>query len=152
VIGDDEWNAVILVNRTTELSYRRFCVQKSLRGEGSKCNNYFWLDQLQLPDEIRAARCNFIRQWISISRRPMLEDIADEHVLSGQIDGGKDLREELSCLTDERSSRRIFIRTRGLPHTHELCLGIPFAGNGIRGSLVQSAASAFCHCILDCLQ
>src|ERR1700704_458356 len=47
VIGDDERYAVVPVNEPTELTERSFCVQESLRSEGSKSNNHFWLDELE---------------------------------------------------------------------------------------------------------
>jgi len=82
VIGDDEWYPVVLVDQPTELTYRCFGVQESLGSEGSKSNNDFGLDQLELSDQIRTARFDFFRARISVSRRPMLEHVANEDLLA----------------------------------------------------------------------
>ena len=92
MIGDDEWNSVVLVHLSTEFSYRRFCVQKSLRREGSKCNDYFGFYKFQLANKVWTASRDFIGKRISVSGRPMLQNVADEDVLSRQIHGRKNLR------------------------------------------------------------
>jgi hypothetical protein len=47
-----------------------------------KCNDHFWLDQLELADQVRTARFDFFRSRISVSRRPMFQNVADEYVFT----------------------------------------------------------------------
>lgn len=93
MVRNDERNSVVLVDRTAKLSDRRLCVEKSLGGEGPERNDYFRLDQLQLPYQIGAAGCHFIGQRISVARRAVLEHVADENVFALEIYSGENFCE-----------------------------------------------------------
>ena len=88
MIGDDEWNTVVLMHQPTKLSYRRFCLEKSLRSERPERNDNFWFYKLELPHQVRTAGSYLVRQRISVSRRSVFEHIADEDILPLEIDGG----------------------------------------------------------------
>ena len=148
MIGDDERNAVILVDSTTKLSDRSFCVEKSLGSEAAECNDDFRLDQLQLPHEIRAARRDFIGKRIPVARRAVLEDVADEYVLALEIDGGKNLGEKLACRSHERPSRRVLVCARRFANAYQLGRWTPLSGNWFGCSLVKPAARALRYGVL----
>src|SRR6185437_9108467 len=96
----------------TKFSDRRFRVEQSLRGERAECKNDFRLDELDLPNEVWAARFDFIRQRIAIAGRSMLEDVADENVFSRKSDRRENFCEQLPRRADERPSGFIFRRAR----------------------------------------
>jgi hypothetical protein len=91
MVRNDERDSVVLVDGTAKLSDRRFCVEKSLGSEGPERNDYFRLDELELPYQIRTAGGHFIRQRISVARRPVLEHVANENVFALEVDGGENL-------------------------------------------------------------
>ena len=93
MVRDDERNSVVLMDGTAKLSNWCFCVEKSLGSEGPERNDYFRLDELQLPYEIRTAGSHFIRQRISVARWPVLENVADENIFALEVDGGENFRE-----------------------------------------------------------
>jgi len=66
-----------------------------LGSEGPERNDYFRLDDLQLPYQIRTARRHFIRQGISVAGGTVLEHVADENVFALEIDCGENFREQL---------------------------------------------------------
>src|SRR6185369_15344910 len=119
MIGDDERNSVILVDSTTKLSDRSFCVEKSLGSEASECNDYFRLDQLELPHEVRAAGADFVGKRIAVPRGTVLQDVADEHVLALELDGGKNLGEQLACGAHEWPPGRVLVCARRFTYAYE---------------------------------
>ena len=126
-----------------------FVFEKSLRSEGPKRNDHFWLDQLELANEIGTAGFDLIRQRISVAGRPMLEDVADEYLFAREVDRRENLGEQLARLPDERPTRLVFLRARSLADANELGLRIAFAGNRIRRRLVERAARAFWNLLRD---
>ena len=82
MIGDHEWYAVVPMDLPSQLPDRELCVEKSLRCKGPKSNDHFWPDQFELSDEIRTARNHFFRKRITISGWTVLEDVADEHLVT----------------------------------------------------------------------
>ncbi len=82
VIRDDQRHAVVAVNLASQLADRELRLQQRLRRERPEREDHLRADQLDLPNEVRTARLNFFRQRIAVSRRTMLEDVADEDVLA----------------------------------------------------------------------
>src|SRR5205085_4530658 len=95
-------------------------VEKSLGSEGPERNDDFRLDELKLPYQIGTACRHFIRQRISVGRRPVLEHVANENVFALQIDGGENFCQQLTRLSDEGTPGCIFISTWRFADAHEL--------------------------------
>src|SRR5690349_6670547 len=76
VIGDDEWNAMISVNLSTQFADWRRCLQERLRGEPPQRENDARPKQLELATKVWLAGEHFIRKRISISRWTMLQHVA----------------------------------------------------------------------------
>src|SRR3954464_6164446 len=55
MVRDDDRHSVVLMNLASQLTYRNLAVQQSLRGKSAERENYFWFDQLDLPNQIRTA-------------------------------------------------------------------------------------------------
>src|SRR5688572_3058234 len=110
VVCDDDRNAVVAMHLSTELSDRRLCVQKSLGRKGAECKDYFRLDELELPNEVRSASQYLIGSRVAVAGGPVFHDVRDEDVVPRQIDGCENLGEELPCLSDERQSLLVFIQ------------------------------------------
>src|SRR5688500_4789968 len=108
---DDKRNAVVLVHGLAELDQRELAVQERLGGEESQREDDLWPDELDLPDEVGAARLDFVRQRIAVVGRAVLEDVADEDVLPPQVNRLEDLGEELSGGPDEGAPAGILIRS-----------------------------------------
>src|SRR5689334_3309539 len=119
MIRHHERHAVVLMNLTTQLPDGQLCVEKSLCGEGPQRQKNFWSDELDLSHQIRTACGHFFRSRVAIARRPVLQDVADEHVLARKLKRAHDFRQQLPGLTDERSSCLVFSRPRRLADDHE---------------------------------
>src|SRR5688500_4380703 len=90
VVRDDERDPVILVDRAAELADRELRVQQRLRGECPEGQDGLGPDQLELAHQVGAARLHLPGERIAISRRAVLEDVADEDILPGQVNGEED--------------------------------------------------------------
>src|SRR5829696_8176430 len=94
MIGDDQRHAVVSVDAAPQLADRLLGVQQSLGGERPERNDHLGANELELPHQVRAARHHLLGARVSIARRPMLEDIADEDVAPLQADRREDLRQQ----------------------------------------------------------
>src|SRR5687768_768498 len=145
VIRDDERDAAILMDRSPQFSDRRFGVEKSLGGEAPERNDYFRLDQLELPDEVWSARRDLVRQRVAVAGRPVLEHVADEDVFAPQLHRRENFVEQIPCGPNERPPGFVLGATRGLANADELCFRVTLARHGVESSLVKAAAGAFRH-------
>ena len=112
------------MNVATEFSNRRFCVEKSLGRERSKCKDYFRPNQLQLPNEVRSARRDLFRCRVSVAGRTVFHNVCDENLVPREVDGGKDLGQELTCGSDERQTLLVLVGTRSFANAHEIRIRI----------------------------
>lgn len=87
------------------------------------------LQQGQLLHEERAACRDLCRLGVSITRRPVFQDIANEDVFALELDGLEDLGQQIAGASDERQARRIFSGTRCFTNANELGLGVSVARN-----------------------
>src|SRR5262249_42461 len=78
-IRHDERHTVILVHRAAQFTDRCLRVQQRLRGKCPERENHFWLDQLDLSNQIGTARGNLIGQRIAVARRSVFQNVADVH-------------------------------------------------------------------------
>ncbi|HEY9226150.1 MAG TPA: hypothetical protein VIP11_05855 [Gemmatimonadaceae bacterium] len=130
------------MNLATQLADRSLRVKKRLRSERTQRQNDFRPNKLDLSNEIRAARFNLIWQRVPVSRRPMLQHVADVHLFARQIDRRENFCEQLTRSADERTSRFIFSRARSFADAHELRLRIAVARNGVRRGRVERTLRA----------
>ena len=89
VVRDDQRNAVVAVHLTAQLADRELRLEQSLRRERAEREDHLRPDELDLADQVRAARGDFVGHRIAVARRTMLEDVADEHVLALEVDGAR---------------------------------------------------------------
>src|SRR5579862_7938947 len=120
MIRHDQWDTVIPVYLSAQLSDRERRLQQRLCRERAESNDHARADQLDLPNEIRLTRRDLLWARVPVRRRSMLEHIADKDVFARQADGGQDLVQELSRLTNEGTTRCILVRPRRFAYTHQL--------------------------------
>src|SRR5690242_4025439 len=142
MIRDDQGNPIIAMNLSPQLPNGKFCIQQRLRGEGAQRYEHLWPNQFDLTYQVRAARRNLFGARVSVSGWPMFEDVDDEHVFARELDGGQNLFEELSRLTNEWSARFVLGRAGRLTDEHEIRLRTPLAWHRILGRRIQRTARA----------
>ena len=124
-------HAVVFMNLSAELADSLSGVQERLGGERPERNDHSWLDQLDLPQQVWTAGLNFIRHWIAIAGRAMLQDVANVDIAPRKFNRCENLVEELTSLTDEWSTEFVFGRSWRFSNTHEVSVGIAFARHGV---------------------
>src|SRR5215218_1624076 len=112
VIGNDERDAVVPVDRAAELADGELGVEERLGRERAERDDDLRLDQLELAHQVGAARLDLFGAWIPVPRRPMLEHVRDEHIFALELNGRKDFREELTRRPHERTSGLVLRRAR----------------------------------------
>src|SRR5262245_45645656 len=142
VIGDDQRHAMKAMHVAPELSDRQLRLEKSLGSERPKSKDCFWSNQFKLTEQVRAAGGYFVRHWIAVSRRPVLQHVADENVVALQIHGGENLCEQLTGGADERETLLVFCGPRRLADDHEIRVRVSLSGHGVRRGRVQRATRA----------
>src|SRR5688500_6773956 len=133
------------MDQSAQFSDRRFGVEKSLGGEAPERNDYFRLDQLELPYEVWTAGSDLVRQRVAVAGRAVLENVADEDVFAPQLHRRENLVEKIPCGSDERPPGFVLGATRCLADADELRFRVTLAGNGVESSLVEAAAGALRH-------
>src|SRR5919204_1852594 len=142
MIGNDQRHPVVPVKLSSELGDCQLRFEKRLRGERAERENRFRPDQLKLANEEWTARSNLIRHRIPVSRRSMLQNVADENVLSRQIHRAENFCEQLTRRPHEGEALLVFSRARRLADDHELGVRISLTRHGVRRGRVQRAARA----------
>src|SRR5689334_6546809 len=82
VIRDDQRNAVILVHRAAQFTDRELGLEQRLCGERPERHDDLRANDLELSDQIRAARFDLLRHRVAIAWWSMLEHVANEDVFS----------------------------------------------------------------------
>src|SRR5258707_5931343 len=95
MVRDDDRHPVVLMNLSPQLADGGLRFQECLRGKCAESQNYFWFYELDLPNQVWAARPNLVRLGIPVTRRTVLENIADEYVLALELDRFEDLCQQL---------------------------------------------------------
>ena len=116
MIGDDEWNTVKAVQLPTQLANRRCGLQQCLRREPAECENDARVHQFELAQQVGLAGVDFCRHGIAISRRTMLEHVADVDLLALQLDRTKNFGQQLPRFPNERAPLLVFVCTRRFTH------------------------------------
>src|ERR1051325_7659005 len=131
---------VVLMNLAPQITDGRLTVQQCLCGKSPECENHLRFDQFDLSNQVRRACPNLVRLRIPVTWWAMLEDVANENVLSLELDRFENLRQQLSSRADELPSRFIFGRARRFADHHEIRAGVSFTWNWIERGRVQRAA------------
>ena len=142
MVRDDERHAAISVHVPPQLTDRQLGVEECLRGKRAEREDHLRLNELDLSNEVRTARDHLFRPRIPVTRRPVLEDVADEDVLSLQIDRRKNFCEQLAGGADERTARLVFSGAGRFTDTHEICVRIALARNSIGRRRIQRTSCA----------
>src|SRR5688572_24293195 len=136
MVRDDERNAVVAVNLAAKLTDRQLRLQQRLRGERAERDDDLWPNELELTHQVRAARFDFLRIRVAIPGRSMLEDVADEDVLAAQVNGGENLRQELTGRTHESVTALVLVFSGRFTNAHELRGRTALAWHRFRSRLV----------------
>ena len=125
------------VQLSAQLSNRCCGLQQRLRGEPTECQNDAWLYQFELTHQVGLTSVHFVGQRIAISGRPMLEHIADVHLLTLQLDRTKNLGQQLPRLTNKWTPLLVLVCTGRFTHAEKLCVRIAFTRHGVGRTRVQ---------------
>src|SRR6185312_4937750 len=154
VIGDDDGNPVVAVDRAAQLADRELRLEQGLRGERTECNDDRGSDDLQLTNQIRTARIHFGGERIAIAGWPMFEHVDDEDLVPAQLNRLQNLRKKLAGLSDERASRFVFARAGRLTDAHQSRCCAAFARDRVLGRAIEIALatraderSQVVHCV-----
>src|SRR3984893_2643692 len=132
-----------LMPYAAQFAYRGFDLEQCLYGEGSEADDDARLDYVDLPEQERLARRDFVQLGIAIFRRPALDDVADVDLGPRHSHAAlDDIGQELPGASYERLAARVFVGARRLAHEHQLRVRIADAENEIRSPGRQLAALA----------
>src|SRR5215218_8326302 len=87
MVSDDQRDAVVSVHRAPQLADRLLCVEQRLGGERPEGHDHLRPNQLELPDQVGAARLHLVGLRVAVVRRAVLQDVGDEDVLPRQLNG-----------------------------------------------------------------
>src|SRR5690606_5824305 len=108
VIGHHHRDSVVAVYRAAQLAYRELCIEQSLRGECAEGDDDLGTDQCDLTDEIRTARRDLVGKRVAVARRPVLQDVRNEHLVALQVNRREDFRQQLARRADEGAAGGVF--------------------------------------------
>ena len=99
---------------------------------------------VDLPEQERLARRDFVRLRIAVARRPALDHVRDVDVAALEADRLDDLRQQLTGAADERLALQVFVRAGRFADEHQLAHSDCRRRRrpGVRPELVQLAARA----------
>src|SRR4051812_8616974 len=118
MVGHDQRHPVIAMNLAPQLTDRELGFKQRLRGEGCKGQNDLGPHQLDLAHQIGRAGGHLLRQRIPVARRPVLEDVRDEDIVTRQLDRPDDLRQQLPRRAHEGLALLVLVGARGLADDH----------------------------------
>lgn len=138
--GGHDLNAAILVKAATELSNGGFRSENRLGGHRPKAADNFRPDAFELPEQERRTGGDLVLFWRAIARRTTLHDVADVHLLSGELNSLDNLGEQLPRSPYERQALKIFISPRSLTYEDESGLRSTGAKDDVGSSGAKFAA------------
>ena len=95
-------------------------------------------DQLDLPEEVRLALLDLVRQRVAVPRRPALEHVRDVDVRAGQADALEQPVEQLPGLPDERDALLVLVEAGRLADEHQIGVRVAVAEDDLRAPLVRA--------------
>ena len=138
----DQFRAAVVEDPAPKARNRIERAQQRLGAELAQRDNDFRLDDVDLTEEKRLARFDFVRLGIPVLRRTALDDVGDVHVLALEPDCLDDLREQLSGAAHKRKSLQVFVAARRFTDEHQIGFGVAHAKHNLRSALVQLAPRA----------
>jgi hypothetical protein len=116
VIGYDQWNAVVLMQLSTQLRQGGLGLQQGVCRLPTEATDDLWGNQLDLSLQVRLTAINLLRLWISIVRRTTLENVTNIDLLSGKLHGTENLRQQFPGCTNEWLPPLVLLLSRCLAH------------------------------------
>lgn len=143
VIGDHERDALIGMHRRAQGRQGSVCPQQGLRCDSSERQNYFRLQQRQLPVQIWFALLDFGGERVPIAGRAAFENVADKNILALELHGFENLVQQLPSATDEGFSLSVFFRTWGLTDENDIGSGISDTEDKVAAGFTERTIHAF---------
>ena len=88
------------------------------------------------------ARGDLLGLGVAVPGRAALEHVHDGHVVTGEVDAGEELVEELTGGADERDALLVLVEARGLAHEHHVGVGRARPEHDLRARRRERAACA----------
>jgi len=92
---------------------------------------------------------DLIRLWIPILRRTTLDDVGDVDLVPLEVDGLKDLGQELSSSSNKWPSLNVLVISRTFPDDHQFRLLVPFSEHECASGSVEFTSSAVAELLPD---
>ena len=108
-----------------------------------------WID-VDLPEQERLARRDFVRLRIAVPRRPALDHVGDVDLVAREAHRLDHLRQQLPGAADERNPLDVLVRAGRLADEHQVRVRIPDAEHDLLApERVQLAARAVADVLAD---
>ena len=95
-------------------------LQQTMRSNTADCQYQFWLDQFDLLLQVRLATPDLVCGWITIGRRPALQNIGNKNIGTLIPCREQHFVQQLPGTAYERLTLPVFIRARCFPDYHPL--------------------------------
>ncbi len=116
---------------------RLFFVEQVLGGNGPPANDVVRIHNFDLGVEEFLTIGGFLRTWVTVSRRPASQDIADIDVFPLQSAGLNDFVQQLAGPANEWFSLLVLIRPGSLTNKHDPRVGISYPKHRLSSSFRQ---------------
>src|SRR6266508_1217354 len=100
------------------------------------------LQHLEVALQPDVARGDLLRQRVAVLRRPVADDVGDEHLAAVQTDAGEELVEQLPRGAHERPSLLVLVIAGRLTEEEDPRFGTAFARNGLTSAAMERARGA----------
>src|SRR5256885_16872913 len=115
-------------------------LQKSLRGDTSEADDYFWCDGVNLAKQKGRADFHFVFFPRAIFGGPAFHHVADINVFALQAHGLNHLVQQFSCTANERQTLYVFIPPGSFANENQISFGITVAKDELGAAPVELAA------------
>ncbi len=143
MIGGHQFSTAKIEPLSAEMRNAAVCFENGLCGGASETDDYLWSDRVNLAEQKRGARSDFIFFGRTIFWWTAFDDIADVDVFSLQAHRFDHLRKKLSGTSDEGKALHVFIVSGTFADENEFSFGIAVAKNDRVARFVKLAARAF---------
>ena len=140
MVGDKHFAFKVLVQPTSEASYREFALQQLLRADGAKADDVLRAEDRELILVELSTIGEFLRLGIAITGRTTFHGVEDIDVLALKLAGLDHLRQQLTGSANEGTSRLILVRAGALPKKRDPWIGASLAEDGIGPTAGQLGA------------
>jgi hypothetical protein len=118
---------------TAQLAHCAARSEQAFDSNRAERDQYGWLNNIDLFDEVRAARLHFSGRRRPIPKtarrcvRPAFENVRDVNVFSREIHRLNNSRQQLSGASDKWFALLIFIRTGRFADEHQIGVGVSYS-------------------------